>query len=131
MKKLAQKIAHTYHRMHWFSDADAWLLFRLAAAIEAVGWTLLISAIIARKMAMPGADIMVSMAGTLHGVFFLVFFVILLVTARSMAWGPWRVIGGFISGNVPFMSVVFARIVAWHRKTYPVYVPLPAGYDEE
>lgn len=129
--KFVRRIVATYRRMHWFSDADAWLLFRLAAGLEAVGWTLLIGAIVSRHLAAPGADIMVSIAGTIHGVFFLVFFCILIVTARSMAWGPWRVIGGFVAGNVPYASVVFMRIVAWHRRKYPVEVPLPAGYDEE
>lgn len=125
------KLRRVYDKMHWFSDADAWLLFRIAAIVEAVGWTLLISAIVSRRLGMPGADIAVSMAGTVHGVFFLVFFTILLVTARSMAWGPWRLGGGLVAGNIPYASVVFERLMAWHRRKYPVTVTAPAGYDED
>lgn len=125
------KLQHIYDKTHWFSDADAWMLFRLAAIVEAVGWTLLISAIVSRRLGMPGADIAVSMAGTVHGVFFLVFFVILLVTARSMEWGPWRLGSGLIAGNIPYASIAFERLMTWHRRKFPPRVPAPAGYDAD
>lgn len=128
---MKQRIVTVYNHMHWFSDADAWMLFRLAAFTEAIGWTLLISAIASRRLGMPGADIAVSIAGTMHGVFFLCFFVFLLVTARSMAWGPWRIVAGLAAGNVPYASVVFERIMAWHRRKNPVTVPTPIGYMED
>ncbi len=128
---MRHKLARIYNSMHWFSDADAWMLFRLAAFTEAVGWTLLISAIAARKLGMPGADIAVSMAGTVHGVFFLCFFAVLIVTARSMEWGPWRVIGGLAAGNLPFASVMFERVMSYHRKKYPKRILEPTGYFDE
>ncbi len=115
---MKKHIARLYNRTHWFSDADAWMLFRLAAFTEAIGWTLLISAIASRRLGM-------------HGVFFLCFFVFLLVTARSMAWGPWRIVAGLAAGNVPYASVVFERIMAWHRRKNPVTVPTPIGYMED
>lgn len=124
-------IRHIYDKMHWFSDEDAWKLFRLAAFVEALGWTLLITAIVSRRLGMPGADIAVSMAGTVHGVFFLFFFAILLVTARSMEWGPWRISGGLVAGNVPFASVIFERMMAYHRKTHPRFVTEPVGYSDD
>lgn len=128
---MRQKLNRMYDKTHWFSDEDAWKLFRLAAFTEAVGWTLLISAIVSRKVGMPHADIAVSIAGTLHGTFFLVFFVMLLVTARSMAWGKWRLAAGLVAGNIPYGSVVFERIMRWHRQKYPVAVAGPIGYDED
>lgn len=128
---MRRKFSEVYNGMHWFSDADAWMLFRVAAIVEAVGWTLLISAIVSRRLGMPGADIAVSMAGTVHGVFFLVFFTILITTARSMAWGPWRLGGGLVAGNIPYASVLFERLMAWHRKKYPTHVPAPADYNED
>lgn len=128
---MKRRIARIYDKSHWFSDTDAWLLFRIAAFTEAVGWTLLISAIVSRKLGMPGADIFVSIAGTLHGVFFLTFFCILLATARSMEWGIWRLSGGLVAGNVPYGSVVFERIIRWHRRRYPRVVSAPVGYDED
>lgn len=70
---MQHRIKRLYDKTHWFSDADAWMLFRLAAFVEAIGWTLLISAIVSRRLGMSGADIAVSIAGTIHGVFFLCF----------------------------------------------------------
>ena len=128
---MKHRAAKLYDKMHWFSDADAWMLFRLAAFVEALGWTLLVSAVISRKLGMPGADIAASMAGTVHGVFFLYFFVMLLVTARSMEWGPRRIVGGLAAGNIPFASVVFERMMAWHRTKYPKVIAEPAGYSDD
>ena len=127
---MKRRIVDFYHKMHWFSDADAWMLFRLAAFTEAIGWTLLISSIISRRLGMPGADIFVSIAGTLHGVFFLCFIAILLATARSMEWGIWRILSGLAAGNIPYASVAFERAMAWHRRKYPVVVSSPEGYEE-
>lgn len=128
---MQHKIKQLYDKTHWFSDADAWMLFRLAAFVEAIGWTLLISAIASRRLGMPGADIAVSIAGTVHGVFFLCFFIFLLVTARSMAWGPWRIVGGLAAGNIPYASVAFERLMAWHRRKNPIKVAAPVGYDKD
>lgn len=128
---MRSKLQQVYDEMHWFSDEDAWKLFRIAAILEAIGWTLLISAIASRHLGMPGADIAVSMAGTVHGVIVLAFFAILIATARSMAWGPWRLGGGLVAGNIPYASVVFERLMARHRRRYPVVVLAPVGYDED
>ena len=128
---MRRRLQQVYDEMHWFSDEDAWKLFRIAAILEAVGWTLLISAIVSRHLGMSGADIAVSIAGTVHGVIVLVFFATLVATARSMAWGPWRVGSGLVAGNIPYASVVFERLIARHRRKYPVVVPAPVGYDED
>lgn len=128
---MRRNIQRVYDEMHWFSDEDAWKLFRIAAILEAIGWTLLISAIVSRYQGMPGADIAVSMAGTVHGVIMLAFVAVLVATARSMAWGPWRIISGFVAGNIPYASVAFERTMSWHRRKYPVVVPAPVGYDED
>lgn len=115
--------------MHWFSDKDAWMLYRLGAFGEVVGWSLLISAIVYRKFGFVGSDIVVSICGTLHGVLFLLYFAFTVSTARSMAWGPWRVIGALVAGNLPYIALIYERIIAYHRKKYPVYVDPPRDYD--
>ena len=119
-----------YNKTHWFSDEDAWKLFRLLAFLVALGWTLLIGAIIYRSNDLPGAAILVSISGRLHGVFFLLYFVFVLLTARSMAWGFWRISLALLAGVLPYTSLVFERIMAHHRRRYPVVVAQPVGYEE-
>lgn len=122
-------IQHIYHRTHWFTDQDAWTLFRLFAFIETFGWTLLISTIIYRRFDLPGDDIFVSIAGTVHGAFFMLYFVFVLITARSMMWGFWRVSGALLAGMPPYTSFVYEKIMARHRRNNPQYIEPPIDSD--
>lgn len=124
-----QATGFVYHRTHWFTDKEAWAMFRLFAFIETAGWTLLISAIIYRKFDLPFDTILVSLAGTIHGLFFALYFVFVLVTARSMMWGFWRVTGALLAGMPPYTSFIYEKIMAHHRKTQPVYIEPPANID--
>lgn len=128
-KPVSRKLKKVYNNTHWFTDKEAWMLFRLAAFTEAIGWTLLIGAIIYRSFSLPLADIFVSIAGTVHGVFFGLYFLFVLITARSMAWGPRQIISALLAGMPPYASLVFEQLMARHRKKYPVYVKPPAGHD--
>lgn len=127
---LFKGISSVYHRTHWFTDKEAWMLFRMFAFAEVVGWTLLISAIIYRKFDMPLDDIFVSIAGTVHGLFFALYFIFVFITARSMLWGPKRASIALIAGMPPYTSLLFERAMAYHRKKYPVFVEPPKGYDD-
>lgn len=126
---LLKVIGTVYHKTHWFTDKEAWMLYRFFAFLEIVGWTLLIGAIIYRRFDLPLDNIFVSIAGTLHGVFFGLYFVFVLITARSMMWGFWRVSGALLAGMPPYTAIVYEQIMAWHRKNHPVYVPPPKGFD--
>lgn len=127
---VAKVVARIYNKTHWFTDKEAWVLFRFFAFLEAVGWTLLISAIIYRRFDMPLDDIFVSIAGTLHGAFFGLYFVFVIITARSMLWGFWRVSGALLAGMPPYTSLLYEQIMARHRKKHPVHVEPPSGADE-
>lgn len=123
-------IRHVYNRTHWFTDQEAWALFRLFAFAEVVGWTLLISAIIYRRFDMPLDNIFVSIAGTMHGLFFGLYFIFVIITARSMLWGPKRASIALLAGMPPYTSLLFERAMAYHRKKYPTYVEPPRGIDD-
>lgn len=118
-----------YHRTHWFTDQEAWALYRLFAFVEAIGWTLLISAIVYRKFDLPLSHIFVSIAGTVHGLFFGLYFLFVFLTARSMLWGPWRVSFALVAGMPPYTAVIFEQYMARHRKKYPRKVDPPKGLD--
>lgn len=126
---IVRRLVYVYHKTHWFTDQDAWMLYKLFAFGEAVGWTLLISAIIYRRFDMPLDDIFVSIAGTVHGLLFMLYFVFTLITIRSMEWGVWRTAGALAAGTAPYTSVAYERIMARHRKKYPKYVEPPEDSD--
>lgn len=127
---LSQSIASVYHKTHWFTDKEAWDVFRFFAFAEVVGWSMLIFGIVYRNLGLPEGPSVVSFAGHTHGMIMACYYVIVLVTARSMQWGLWRIVTALAAGIPPYGTVVFERCMAWHRKRKPVYVVPPAGIDD-
>lgn len=125
-----QKIIWLYDKTHWFTDKEAWGIFRFFAILEAVGWTLLIGAIVYRRLGLPEADSVVSFAGHLHGLGFVLYFLFAFSTARSMGWGLKMITVAVIAGMPPYGSIVFEQIVARRRKAQPAAIAPPVGYDE-
>lgn len=119
-----------YNKSHWFSDGEAWFLFRIAAFAEAVGWTLLIGAIAYRRLELPNPDIFVSIAGRVHGLFFVLYFIAVLLLARSMEWKGWRIVFALAAGIPPFGSLLFEKNTARHRKNNPPRVALPKNFND-
>lgn len=130
MARLGGYIVWAYDRTHWFTDKEAWWIYRLGAFLEAIGWTLLISAIIYRRFDLPEYESFISVAGRLHGMFFVAYFASVIATARSMQWGIWRVLAALAAGVPPFTSLIFEQIMSWHRKKRPVYVAPPKDLDK-
>lgn len=124
---LFRPIIWLYNKTHWFTDKEAWALFRFFAIGEAIGWTALILAIVYRSFDLPGADIAVSLAGRFHGAVFTLYFLFVLLTARSMMWGFWTVVTALIAGMPPYTSLLFEQFMAYTRKKKPVRVAPPAG----
>ncbi|MEO5949971.1 MAG: DUF3817 domain-containing protein [Candidatus Saccharimonadales bacterium] len=122
---LTQKVSFVYNKTHWFTDKEAWTLYRIVAFGEAFGWTLLISAITYRAFHLPGYAIAVSIAGMTHGLFFSLYFLFVFLTARSMKWGFWRMSGALVTGIAPYTSLIFEKIMARDRKKRPIYVEPP------
>lgn len=119
-----------YNKTHWFSDAEAWGVYRFFALAETAGWTLLISSIIYRRLGLPEAASVVSFAGHIHGMIFLCYFIIVFLVARSMQWRMLKISAAVIAGMPPFGSLVFQQIVSYQRKKSPIYVEPPNGFDE-
>lgn len=120
-------IVWTYNQTHWFTDKEAWWIYRLGAILETIGWTLLISAIIYRKFDLPYDDSFITVAGRIHGIFFIAYFGAVIATARSMGWGIWRLGAALVAGMPPFTSIIFEQVMSIHRKKQPVYVEPPAN----
>lgn len=127
--EMSRPFIWAYNKTHWFTDKEAWGIYRLFAFAEAVGWTLLIAAIVYRGFELPYASSMITVAGRIHGMIFVSYFVIVLLTARSMGWGVWRIGGALLAGMPPYTSVVFEQIMAFHRRKKPVYVAPPVEVE--
>lgn len=128
---MQRKVRSVYDKMHWFSDVDAWKLFRLAAFTEAITWTLLLGSIAARNMGVLGADIAVSMAGAVHGTVLLVYIAFIVVLSRSMEWSAHRILAGLVAGNIPLATLLFERQTRKYRAKNPVKIAAPAGYADD
>lgn len=130
VKRIKEIAVFVYDKTHWFTDKEAWGVFRFFAILEAVGWTLLILAIVYRRLGLPEAESVVSFAGHLHGLGFVLYFLFAFLTARSMGWGIKQVGAAVVAGMPPYGSVVFERTMGYMRRKKPMYVAPPVGSDE-
>lgn len=99
-----------------FTDREAWWLFRSAALLETVGWTLLIFGIIYKKLQLPAYDYVLPLAGSTHGVFVVYYVFIVFFTHRSLGWGIWRCLIGEAVNAVPYGALVFELWNARQRR---------------
>jgi integral membrane protein len=98
-----------------FTEAEAWLLFRIAAVTEAVGWTLLISGILIGKYITPHNSTALILAGRTHGMLFLVYCVAALGLYPSLGWSRWRGLFALAFSVPPYGTLVFERWASGQR----------------
>ena len=124
-------IRFLYNQTHWFTDKEAWWIYRLFAFGELLGWSLLLSAIACRALDVPHADQFVTVAGRTHGILFVAYYAFTIATARSMGWGFWRFVGAILAGIPPFTSIIFEQIMAFHRRRWPVVISPPSNVNDD
>jgi integral membrane protein len=78
-------------------------LVRTFAVAEAITWTLLISALIAR--ALGGAPVLVTVAGLIHGFIFLSYGATAILVAMNNRWGVWPTIVAVASAVIPYATI--------------------------
>lgn len=78
-------------------------LFRTLAVAEAITWTLLISALIARALGAPG--IVVTIGGGIHGFIFLAYAATALLVAIHQRWSIGVAILAVASAVIPFATI--------------------------
>ena len=122
-------VKYVYDLTHWFTDKEAWALYRFFAFGEAIGWTLLIGAIAYRGFGLPEADSVIAFCGRIHGILFVFYFLFVLITARSMQWGIWRISGALLAGMPPYTSLIYEQIMAFYRKKKAVLVAPPKNLE--
>jgi integral membrane protein len=100
----------------FFTDREAWNLFRLAAFGEAFGWTLLISSIVFTNYVTPGNNIPIDIAGQIHGTLFLIYVAAVIVLHPSLSWSPKRTLIAGLLSVPPYGTLVFEQWEARRRR---------------
>jgi integral membrane protein len=115
-KRYILKVHNAYQNFRPFTDQEAWMLFRLAAFGEALGWSLLIIGILIDQTSVSWHEIPVKITGQLHGIFFLVYLAAALVLSPSLGWSWLRAIFAGIASVPPYGSLLFEMWSAHNRK---------------
>jgi integral membrane protein len=102
--------------IRFFTEREAWSLFRTAAFAEAFGWTLLISGILIVRYATPGNRDAVLIAGQLHGTIFLAYLAVVFVACGSLGWSKKLTLLAGLASVPPYGTLVFELLVAHHRR---------------
>jgi integral membrane protein len=102
--------------MDFFTDREAWSVFRFAAISEAVGWSLLISGIALKRYVLHGNNAAVEIAGQIHGIIFLSYIVAVLAVCRSLRWSPKKTIVAGLASVPPYGTLVFEQWAAHKRR---------------
>ncbi|MGP3536358.1 DUF3817 domain-containing protein [Microbacterium sp. RD1] len=78
-------------------------LFRVLAIAEAISWTVLIAALIARAVA--GLDVAVTVGGALHGFVFLSYGATAILVALNQRWPVGIALIAVISAVIPYATI--------------------------
>jgi len=105
-----------FERARPFTEAEAWLLFRIAAVAEACGWTLLIAGIAAdRYLPHAGGSSALILAGRIHGMLFLLYCLASLGLYPSLGWSRLRGLFALAFSVPPYGTLLFEQWVAAKR----------------
>jgi len=111
-KEYSKRVAYA----QFFTDHEAWNLFRLAAFGEAFGWTLLISSIVFKHYVTPGNNIPIDIAGQIHGTLFLIYIAAVVVLHPSLRWTPRRTLIAGLLSMPPYGTLAFEQWEARRRR---------------
>ncbi|MFK4761961.1 DUF3817 domain-containing protein [Microbacterium sp. ZW T5_45] len=87
-------------------------LFRVLAIAEAITWTLLISAMIARALGVPG--IVVTIGGGIHGFVFLAYGATAILVALNNRWHLGTALVAVVSAVIPYATI---PVEIWLQRT--------------
>jgi len=99
-----------------FSENEAWVLFKIIAFSEAIGWTILISAILINHFKLPGSTIAIPIGGQIHGTIFLIYFGVLITIYSSTGWSRKKFIMAAACSVPPFGTLIFEQWAAYVRQ---------------
>lgn len=106
-----------FERNRLFSEADSWMLFRLAAIAEACGWTMLIAGIGCERYLLPGNHIAVMIAGKIHGMLFLLYALAAAGLYPTLHWSRKRALAALLASVPPYGSLLFEQWASRARRS--------------
>lgn len=117
MELVKTMVRRTYRELDGiFTDGEAWFLFKIAAILETIGWTLLIVGILFSVNHWPDNDWILPVAGSIHGIFYLGYTFIVFFTHRSLRWSVWRFLFAEGISVVPYGALALEWWVARRRQ---------------
>ena len=116
--RLYKKIEDIYAHFRPFNDREAWLLFRTAAILEAIGWTLLIIGIACKQLPVSWNEAPVAVAGRIHGMLFVLYIMAALAFGSTLRWSIIKTIIAGCFSVPPYGSIVFEQWEARRRSRH-------------
>lgn len=117
MRNIRKQLSRAYEALdNIFTDKEAWMLFRLAAFSETIGWMLLITGILFSHYEWAWHETVLAIGGSIHGIIFVFYTFIIIFAHRSLGWGVWRFIVSGIVSNFPFGALIFEMWESHRRK---------------
>lgn len=103
-------------QLAFFDDREAWLIYRLAAFGEAIGWTLLISGIVYQHFKLPNNHDVLKILGQTHGTLFFAYFVGLLAVARSLGLSKLQFLWALAVSIPPYGTLIYEKYLTHIRR---------------
>jgi|SRR6266568_1161996 len=118
MKQCA--ILRKFEHNRVFSPDEAWMLFRVAAIVEACGWTLLICGIAWQHFALRGGHDSLLITGRVHGMLFFSYALAAVGLYPSLGWSRRRASVALLASVPPYGSLLFEQW-AFHVRQRAVF----------
>ena len=117
LHNIKEKVAKSYKALdNIFTDKEAWLLFRIAAFLETIGWVLLVTGIVFSVKKLPQHETVLALGGSIHGIFYIFYIFIIIFAHRSLKWGVMRFLVSGAVSTFPFGALIFEKWEAHRRK---------------
>ena len=98
-----------------FTEDESWMLFKLAAIAEAIGWTLLLMGMYVSRFILPNNQVPVEFAGHVHGILFLLYALAAIGLYPTMHASRRFAFVALLASVPPYGSILFEQW-AVHRR---------------
>jgi integral membrane protein len=112
-----------------YTDAEAWMLFKVSAIAEAGGWVLLLYGIAAERYHWLGYGYALPIGGTIHGMLFIAYLLIVVTAYSDLGWPRWKALLGVMMSIAPIGTLVFEMWESHQRRKRANVLrkPAPSG----